>query len=109
MSAVVTQSSQKTNCIEKADKLLKQLLESVQECQKRYGGKTELATEYDSCIAALCLSLEAVFLYGLRPKPLNTIDQSSTLKQVSDIVAHSLSIGNENPCKYTLKQINISV
>ncbi|KAG5865004.1 hypothetical protein JTB14_035943 [Gonioctena quinquepunctata] len=95
MSAVGTsQGDQKPN---ERDKLLKQLLECVQQCQKRFGGKTELATEFDSCVAALCVTLEAVFLYGLRSKPLVTTDQnSSAFKQVSEIVVNSLSIGNES-------------
>lgn len=100
MSAVVAHQPSQKNNIEKGEKLLSQLLECVQECQKRYGGKTELATEYDSCIAALCLSLEAVFLHGLRPKAVNSTQQSSTLKHVSDIVVQSLNIGNETSCKY---------
>ncbi|KAJ8942205.1 hypothetical protein NQ318_021092 [Aromia moschata] len=94
MSAVIP-SSVTIDRREEAEKLLKQLLECVQECQKRYGGKTELATEFDSCVAGLCITLEAVFLYGLRSKPAHT--DRTTLKQVSDIVAQSLSIGNESP------------
>ncbi|CAH0555655.1 unnamed protein product [Brassicogethes aeneus] len=81
---------------EDSGKLLGQLLECVQDCQKRYGGKTELATEFDSCVAGLCLSLEAVFSHGLRTKPFEK-QNSSALKQVSDIVTNSLHIGNEVP------------
>lgn len=83
---------------EDSSKLLNQLLECVQDCQKRFGGKTELATEFDSCVAALCLTLEAVFLHGLRAKP-QEVQQISTLKQVSEIVSNSLHLGNETPCK----------
>lgn len=101
MSAVIATSVSNSNKVDDSEKLLKQLLECVQECQKRYGGKTELATEFDSCVAGLCLSLETVFLHGLRNKPCANVDHSQlTLKQVSDIVAQSLSIGNENLCKY---------
>ncbi|CAH1999940.1 unnamed protein product [Acanthoscelides obtectus] len=97
MSVIATSSSpNETSSNEGAD-LLKQLLECVKECQKRYGGKTELATEFDSCVAGLCLSLEAIFLHGLKPKPLNAENASSALKQVSGIVAQSLHIANESP------------
>lgn len=66
----------------------------------RYGGKNELATEFDSCVAGLCVCLEAVFLHGLRAKPLTSqTPVNTTLKQVSDIVAHSLNIRQENICK----------
>ncbi|KAH0808928.1 hypothetical protein GEV33_013862 [Tenebrio molitor] len=96
MSAVISTSLPSQTKPESADKLLKQLLECVQECQKRYGGKTELATEFDSCVVALCLTLEAVLLHGLRVKPQEN-SQASALKQVSDIVTNSLHIGGENP------------
>ncbi|XP_045474345.1 sorting nexin-29 isoform X2 [Harmonia axyridis] len=97
MSAVIPTSltTQNTNKPRDSDILLKQLLECVQNCQKRFGGKTELATEFDSCVIALCLTLESVLTHGLRSKPLETV-QTSTLKQVSGIVASSLLIGNEN-------------
>lgn len=98
MSAVISTSLPSQTKPESAEKLLKQLLECVQECQRRYGGKTELATEFDSCVVALCLTLEAVLLNGLRAKAQES-PQTSTLKQVSDIVANSLHIGNESPCK----------
>lgn len=97
MSAVTTISNRPVNHREESQKLLTQLLECVQRCQKRYGGKTELATEFDNCVASLCLTLEAVFLHGLRSKPLEA--QSSSLKQVSEIISNSLNIGNETPCE----------
>lgn len=84
---------------ENSCKLLSQLLECVQQCQKRFGGKTELATEFDSCVAALCLSLESVLLHGLRQKPLERLEgQTSALKQVSDIVSNTLNLNNECLC-----------
>lgn len=102
MSAVIptSLSTQNTTKSEDSNNLLKQLLECVQNCQKRFGGKTELATEFESCVIALCLTLECVLSHGLRSKPLET-QQTSTLKQVSGIVASTLQIGNENPCEYT--------
>lgn len=102
MSAVTIPYSQHANKSNEPEILLKQLLECVQSCQKRYGGKTELATEFDSCVAGLCLSLERIFLYGLRTKSLHSTEQPSTLKQVSDIISNSFISSNENPCKYAL-------
>ncbi|XP_050304453.1 sorting nexin-29 isoform X2 [Anthonomus grandis grandis] len=82
---------------EDPDKISKQLLEYVQRCQRRFGGKNELATEFDSCIAGLCLCLEAVFLHGIKSKQQsNQNSVNSTFKQVSDIVAQSLHIKQEN-------------
>ncbi|XP_022917433.2 sorting nexin-29 isoform X1 [Onthophagus taurus] len=94
MSTVISSSvaPQKT---EESGKLIQQLLDCVKKCQTRYGGKKELATEYDSCVAALCLTLESVLLHGLRNKPL-VVQQISTLKQVSDIVSNSLHLNNDN-------------
>lgn len=107
MSAVAISFSQPPNKSIEAEKLLKQLLECVQDCQKRYGGKTELATELDSCIVGLCLSLEEIFLHGLKSQP---TEQQFTLKQVSAIVANSLSTGsNEVLCKYSLWVVLIKV
>ncbi|KRT82845.1 hypothetical protein AMK59_4008 [Oryctes borbonicus] len=80
---------------EDSNKLLNQLLESVQQCQKRFGGKTELATEFDSCVVALCLALESVLLHGLRQKPVLE-GQTSALRQVSDIVSNTLHLNNDN-------------
>lgn len=107
MSEVTVSFSQYIKKFNEPDTLLKQLLECVQDCQKRYGGRTELATEFDSCVAGLCLSLEAIFLHGLRTKSLHSVEQPSTLKQVTEIVTNSLSSSNENPCKYSLWVIRI--
>lgn len=81
------------------DKLLVRLLKCVQQCQKRYGGKKELATEFDSCVADLCVTLESAFLHGLRNKTQEAVAQQSTLQQVSDIISNSLHLSNDNPCK----------
>lgn len=83
---------------EDSETLLNQLLECVQNCQRRFGGKTELATEFEACISALCLTLESVFSHGLRPKPLQS-HQLSKLN-VSDIVTSGLHLGNDSACKY---------
>ncbi|CAH1111496.1 unnamed protein product [Psylliodes chrysocephalus] len=94
LMSVVPTKPLPTKQSEEADKLLKQLLECVQNCQKRFGGKTELATEYDSCIAGLCYTLEAVLLFGLKTK-ICASHNSSAIKQVSEILINTLNTGNE--------------
>lgn len=41
------------------------------QCQLRFGGKRELATEMDGRVCFLCLKLEAIFLHGLKKTPNN--------------------------------------
>lgn len=82
---------------EEADKLLTKLLNYVKECQRKYGGKTELATEFDNCVAGLCSSLELIFMHGLRTKPQDANQQNFSLKQVSEIVSNSLSFSTDSP------------
>lgn len=104
MSAMTLLHSSSFNESAESEKNFKQLLEHIQHCQRRYGGKTELATELDSCIVGLCSSLESVFLHGLKNKPLYFAEQHSTLKHVSAIVANSFGTGNnEVISKYLLK------
>ncbi|KAH1009317.1 hypothetical protein HUJ04_001689 [Dendroctonus ponderosae] len=102
---------------EDPDLLLKQLLDYVQRCQRRqvgarvviYGGKNELATEFDSCVAGLCLCLEGVFLHGLRTKSFSSQNQvNSALKQVSDIVAQSLHIRQESIAFWTFVENHLT-
>lgn len=60
--------------------LMDELLTVVKECQKKYGGKTELATEGDSRIILLCDTWERVLSHGLK-------STNSVLKNVTDLVA----------------------
>lgn len=98
MSAIIHVSSPSSSSTssnqEASESVLAQLLECVQQCQKRYGGKTELATEFDNCVAALCLTLESVFSHGLRQSP----PQTGTLKHVSDIVTNTLHLNSDICC-----------
>lgn len=97
MSAIINTSNiPPVDHNQEADNLLTKLLNYVKECQKKYGGKTELATEYDNCVAGLCNSLEMIFLHGLRAKP-QEMNQNFTLKQVSEIVSNTLSFHNDSP------------
>lgn len=98
MSAIISVSSTVPHH-EDPSKVLGHILECVQQCQKRYGGKTELATEFDNCVAALCLSLESVFLHGLRNKPQES-QKSSKFQHVSEIVTNTLLLNHDSCCKY---------
>ena len=49
---------------EKKQELLDALLESVKECQIRFGGKSELATEGENVIAKLCASSSKTRSFG---------------------------------------------
>ena len=40
--------------LDKKQSLLESLLESVKQCQIRFGGKSELATENEEVISTLC-------------------------------------------------------
>ncbi|XKL68388.1 hypothetical protein PGB90_003879 [Kerria lacca] len=42
------------------------LLTAVKECQKKYGGRIELATELDSLVAHVCYCFEAIFNHGFK-------------------------------------------
>ncbi|XP_065081553.1 sorting nexin-29 [Ochlerotatus camptorhynchus] len=60
--------------------LMDELMAVVKECQKKYGGKTELATESDSRIILLCDTWERVLSHGLK-------SSGSMLKNVADFMA----------------------
>ncbi|XP_053698004.1 sorting nexin-29 [Sabethes cyaneus] len=60
--------------------LADELLMVVKECQKKYGSKTELATESDSRIILLCDTWERALSHGLK-------SSASLLKNVTDLVA----------------------
>ena len=47
-------------------KLLDALLESVKQCQIRFGGKSELATEGEDVISNLCARFEDICNHGLK-------------------------------------------
>ncbi|XP_052779729.1 sorting nexin-29-like [Mya arenaria] len=57
------------------------LLDAVKQCQVRFGGRTELATETDSRVSCLCSAWESVLLHGLRGET-KTL---AALKQVTEI------------------------
>lgn len=46
--------------------LQKNLLSAVKECQKKYGGRVQLATELDVLVSHVCHCFEAIFSHGLK-------------------------------------------
>ncbi|XP_067344152.1 sorting nexin-29 isoform X2 [Channa argus] len=50
----------------KRQHLLERLLDAVKQCQIRFGGKKEIATDSDSRVICLCAQFEAVLQHGLR-------------------------------------------
>ncbi|XP_073972147.1 sorting nexin-29-like isoform X2 [Rhodnius prolixus] len=64
------------------ENLQSQLLSSVKNCQTRFGGKTEIATELDLFVGTLCNSLELVLSHGLK-----IIEKkNSAIKHVTELV-----------------------
>ncbi|CAN7940553.1 unnamed protein product, partial [Ixodes hexagonus] len=61
--------------------LLSRLLDAVKQCQIRYGGRKELATESDSRVVNLCTQFEAVLQHGMKKSK-----GLSSIRQVSEIV-----------------------
>lgn len=57
------------------------LLDAVKQCQVRFGGRTELATDSDARVSCLCSAWETVLLHGLRGNP----KAISALLQVTEI------------------------
>lgn len=95
MAAIVTNSHDDVHG-EERQRLLAELLDSVKQCQIRFGGRSELATESDHHVSVLCKNLEAVLSHGLRSRPV--YKNSSALEQVTDIVAKTLRYSQEPPC-----------
>lgn len=78
------------------EKVLVELLEAVKQCQIRFGGKPELATETDYHVSTLCKCLEDVFSHGLRSRPL--CKNSSTFGQVTYIMSSPFRFPQEPLC-----------
>lgn len=57
------------------------LLDAVKQCQVRFGGRTELATDSDSRVSCLCSAWETVLLHGLKGSP----KALAALKQVTEM------------------------
>lgn len=63
--------------------LLDRLLDAVKQCQLRFGGKTELASDGDSRVVCLLTQFEAIFQHGLKKTKVNAFRQ---VGQVAGIV-----------------------
>ncbi|XP_043685961.1 sorting nexin-29 [Vespula pensylvanica] len=68
-------------------KLLEDLLDAAKKCYVRFGGRAELATESDACVAQLCFILEVIFSHGLRTNCIEKVNLA--LKHVSALVSGS--------------------
>jgi len=84
-------------------KLLQGLLDSVKQCQVRYGGKSELATGDQDEVICLCRQLELVLNHGLK-------DQESSLglsviRNVRDLVGGG-EVEGKNLWKLLKKELN---
>jgi len=84
-------TSEAGNC----ERLQKNLLNSVKQCQKRFGSSSEIATEYDLEVANLCQCIEAILSHGL--KPIISEDKSSLLKRQVTKIVTGRSDGDKNP------------
>lgn len=50
----------------KCERLQKDLLNSVKQCQRRFGSSSEIATESEQEVANLCQCIEAILSHGLK-------------------------------------------
>ncbi|XP_057681536.1 sorting nexin-29 isoform X2 [Corythoichthys intestinalis] len=66
----------------KRQNLLERLLDAVKQCQIRFGGRKEIATDSDSRVICLCAQFEAVLQHGLR-KSSGLALTAAALKQVA--------------------------
>ncbi|XP_067101472.1 sorting nexin-29 [Osmerus mordax] len=66
----------------KRQHLLERLLDAVKQCQIRFGGRKEIASDSDSRVICLCAQFEAVLQHGLR-KSRGLALTAAALKQVA--------------------------
>uniref|UniRef100_A0A8C4T259 Sorting nexin 29 n=1 Tax=Erpetoichthys calabaricus TaxID=27687 RepID=A0A8C4T259_ERPCA len=66
----------------KRQHLLERLLDAVKQCQIRFGGRKEIASDSDSRVICLCAQLEAVLHHGLR-KTKGLALTAAAIKQVA--------------------------
>ncbi|XP_015176940.1 PREDICTED: sorting nexin-29 [Polistes dominula] len=83
----VTNNDQNSHHTLERQKLLDDLLDAAKKCYIRFGGRAELATESDACVAQLCSILEAIFSHGLRTNCIEKVNFA--LKHVSALVSGS--------------------
>lgn len=76
--------------------IFRRVEKSVEECNKRFRNRKELASETDQSVIELCASLEELFYYGLKQpqlqQPLNFVVSAASLFQnMQEIVTGTLS------------------
>ncbi|XP_049941422.1 sorting nexin-29 isoform X2 [Schistocerca serialis cubense] len=91
MIAAATASGLEHHQAAECQALMSELLEAVKRCQVRFGGRAELATESDPCVALLCHRMEAALSHGLRSRAISKT--SSAFRHMTEIVSTSLHIG----------------
>ncbi|KAG5336930.1 SNX29 protein, partial [Acromyrmex heyeri] len=91
MSAIVPNTHNVVDHATEKEKLLEDVLVSAKECHVRFGGRAELATESEACVAKLCHIFELIFSHGLKTNYIEKIN--SAFRHVSDLV----SGGNTKP------------
>ncbi|XP_030840745.1 sorting nexin-29 [Strongylocentrotus purpuratus] len=69
--------------------LLDRLLDAVKQCQVRFGGRSELATDADSRVSCLCAQYEAVLHHGLKKPSINPL---SALQQMTGLTMPNLPL-----------------
>ncbi|KAK3608215.1 hypothetical protein CHS0354_039234 [Potamilus streckersoni] len=85
------------------------LLNAVKQCQVRFGGKTELATELDSRVSCLCAAWEAVLQHGLKSNSkaltaLRQVTELPGLNKVTGIFTDLKNIETEPVCWTYVKE-----
>lgn len=68
--------------------LLNSLSDAIKECQLRFGGKRELATDIDGRVCFLCLKLESIFLHGIKRTAIGQLNQQQNAQQ-SNLLTNS--------------------
>ncbi|XP_048248087.1 sorting nexin-29-like isoform X3 [Haliotis rufescens] len=79
--------------------LLTRLLDAVKQCQVRFGGRSELATDADSRVSCLCAAWEAALQHGMRKnnKALSAIKQVTERAGLSKVTDFLNDIKNIDP------------
>ncbi|XP_020280867.1 sorting nexin-29 isoform X2 [Pseudomyrmex gracilis] len=85
MSAIVPNTHNIVDHAAEKEKLLEELLVATKECHVRFGGRAELATESEACVAQLCHIFELIFSHGLKTNYKDKIN--SAFRHVSDLVS----------------------
>uniref|UniRef100_A0A8C6SA78 RUN domain-containing protein n=1 Tax=Neogobius melanostomus TaxID=47308 RepID=A0A8C6SA78_9GOBI len=84
----------------KRQHLLERLLDAVKQCQIRFGGRKEIATDSDSRVICLCAQFEAVLQHGLR-KSRGLALTAAALKQAAGFSSKSEGdFAAENICQF---------